>query len=360
MLQRVMQYEDGIEVRVHEVQTQFMTFGTKSGKGEAKSGAYLFIPDTKEARPLKYSQPMIRVTKGSLVSKFEVVLSQPLAMTHRVVVVHGERHFKIENTFHLVKGVLSNKELLMRFETDIKNENTFYTDLNGFQMIKRKRYNKIPLQGNVYPVPALLYIEDTSSRMNIICGQPLGGSSLKPGSVDIFMDRKLLQDDNRGLNQGVTDNRKTTEVFKVLFEQKPREELKPTLAVNRESQKLLYQPFVLMTSRELNQINPSKLSLIAKQLPCDVHLLNLRSRESLTQFHLTLHRMAIGCDSICKNGGDPVRLDQLLKPEVAAKLDPEVAQTSLSYMYNLKNITIHSDVYIEDNDFVVVALKSKK
>ncbi|KAI1290183.1 Alpha-mannosidase 2 [Halotydeus destructor] len=359
MLQRVMQYEGGIQFGVHEVRTQFMAFGTKSGKGKVKSGAYLFMPDTSEAKPLKYSEPVIRVTRGSLVSRLEVVLRQPLAMTHQVTLVHGEKHFKIENTFHLAKGALSNKELLMRFDTDIRNNNTFYTDLNGFQMTKRKRYAKIPVQGNVYPVPTLLYIEDTSVRLNIISGQPLGGSSLKAGSVDIFMDRKLLKDDSLGLGQGVTDNRKTTEVFKVLFEQKPREELKPTLAVNRESQKLLYPPFVMMTSRELNQINQRKLSLLAEQLPCDVHLLNLRSRESLTQFHLTLHRMAIGCDSICNNGGDPVRLDQLFLPDVVAELDPEIAQTSLSYMHNLKNITIHSDVYIEDNDFVVLALKAK-
>ena len=51
-----------------------------------------------------------------------------------------------------------NSEIAMRLTTDLKSGDHFYTDLNGFQMIKRKRMEKIPLQANYYPIPSMAYI----------------------------------------------------------------------------------------------------------------------------------------------------------------------------------------------------------
>ena len=102
---------------------------------------------------------------------------------------------------------MDNKEMIMRINTDLQSEDTFFSDLNGFQMIKRKRYAKLPLQANYYPIPSMAYIQDDKSRMTLISRTPLGGSSLQSGQLEIMMDRRLMQDDNRGLFQGVTDNR---------------------------------------------------------------------------------------------------------------------------------------------------------
>ena len=60
-------------------------------------------------------------------------------------------------------------------------------------MIKRKRYDKLPLQANFYPVASMAYIQDKSSRLSLITGQPLGGSSAASGSLEIMLDRRLMQ-----------------------------------------------------------------------------------------------------------------------------------------------------------------------
>jgi len=90
----------------------------------------------------------------------------------------------------------------MRFASEIESGDTFYTDLNAFQMIeRRRRFDKLPLQAQFYPMAGMAHIEDTGVRLSLVSGQPLGASSLQAGRLEVMQDRRLSQDDNRGLNQ---------------------------------------------------------------------------------------------------------------------------------------------------------------
>lgn len=84
--------------------------------------------------------------------------------------------------------------------------------------VKREIFKKIPLQGNYYPIATGMFIEDDSLRLSIFTASPLGGSSLKSGEMEIMQDRRLMQDDERGLGQGVTDNRAVLNIFKLVLE----------------------------------------------------------------------------------------------------------------------------------------------
>lgn len=45
-------------------------------------------------------------------------------------------------------------------------------------------------------------------------------SALPPGQLEVIMDRRLMQDDNRGLGQGLKDNKKTANRFRLLLERR--------------------------------------------------------------------------------------------------------------------------------------------
>nr|AIA95830.1 CAZy families GH38 protein [uncultured bacterium] len=91
---------------------------------------------------------------------------------------------EIQNTVDIQKT--NNFEIVMRLSTNINNTDEFFTDSNGyqvyhiitlmtrdylslyyykFQVIRRKRFKKLPLQANFYPMPTKAYIEDKTTRL---------------------------------------------------------------------------------------------------------------------------------------------------------------------------------------------------
>ena len=51
-------------------------------------------------------------------------------------------------------------------------------------MMRRKTYEKLPIQGNVYPMGSMAYIEDDSIRLTILSRQPSGIACLKSGKFN--------------------------------------------------------------------------------------------------------------------------------------------------------------------------------
>lgn len=161
------------------IHLEFLKYGAL--RGAERSGAYLFLPDG-IAVPLKYAgSSTVMVTTGNLESS--VATGLPFVI-HENIFRSGEKALEIRNQVDI--GDMSNTEIIMRMSTGIENKDIFYTDLNGFVFIKRKRFTKLPIQANYYPIPAGLYIEDESTRLTLLTAQPLGGASLASGEVISF------------------------------------------------------------------------------------------------------------------------------------------------------------------------------
>nr|AAW27826.1 SJCHGC06726 protein [Schistosoma japonicum] len=101
----------------------------------------------------------------------------------------------------------------MTIQTDLINKDrAFYTDSNCFQFIRRQYHDKIPLQGNVYPIACGAYLEqemdsflnnDNSQtkqfqRLNLFTSYPTGVVSPEIGQINVWIDRRSSRDDLRG------------------------------------------------------------------------------------------------------------------------------------------------------------------
>lgn len=193
------------------IHLEFLKYGAR--RGAERSGAYLFLPDG-IATPFKRAvSSTVLLTKGPLESS--VAAGFPFAI-HENILRANENAIEIRNLVDIADT--SNTEVVMRMATGIDSKDIFYTDLNGLQIIKRQRFGKLPIQANYYPIPSGMYIEDDKLRLTLLTAQPLGGSSLKSGEIEIMQDRRLDQDDNRGVGQGVQDNEPVLNIFKLTLE----------------------------------------------------------------------------------------------------------------------------------------------
>ncbi|CAG9535948.1 unnamed protein product [Cercopithifilaria johnstoni] len=338
------------------VKTSFVWYGTRPKsplplKGtDNPPGAYLFLPNG-PAKPVKIKQSFIAV-QGIIMQKVLLANDGNMTFTHVVKIPLLSPSIEIENTFHLDN--VQNVELAMRLEAGIDNGDEFFTDLNGYQMVKRRRFKQLPLHAHFFPMPSSAFIEDETLRMTLLSAQPSGVANLASGQMDIMLDRRLNQDDGRGLFSGVTDNRKTISSFRLLFEVPSR-----NVPVNTKASvtayhsphtygrmlSLLYPPVVLLTSLSEGYANNYKLMNTA--FSCDnMHLITLRTLAAPTiygarsvhihtprnSYGLILHRFGVDCrftTELLETCNATLNVKRLFM-----KAPSRVTETSLTMLYD--------------------------
>uniref|UniRef100_A0A7N9AMD7 mannosyl-oligosaccharide 1,3-1,6-alpha-mannosidase n=1 Tax=Mastacembelus armatus TaxID=205130 RepID=A0A7N9AMD7_9TELE len=271
----------------------------------------------------------------------------------------------------------TNKELAMRLVTDIQSGDVFYTDLNGFQMQPRRHYLKLPLQANFYPMSSQAYIQDSHHRLTLHTAQSLGVSSLESGQLEVIMDRRLMQDDNRGLGQGLKDNKKTANRFRLLLESRsignkmmdsPTISF-PSILSHMTNALLNHEVLALPVLPKRRGIPPLQTFAPLKSIfPCDFHLLNLRSIQTQQQdphspspyTALILHRLALDCGLETQNLGFncTTTQGQLSVSGLFKNLDLQLLQPmSLTLMHSSTPLANDSTISLDPMEISTFKLK---
>jgi alpha-mannosidase II len=315
LLKHLQNERDGIEISLKEDIAFYSSFG---------SGAYLFKP-VGEAKSIVDPGGSMVVTIGTLMQ--EVVTmpktswnpSPPHRTARLYTVSDSVQAFMAEMEYHveLLGYDYNDKELIVRFKTDLDTKNTFFSDLNGYQTIARHYQGKIPLQGNYYPMPSLAFLQGSEGRrFSLHSRQAVSVTSLGSGTIEVMLDRRLTRDDERGLGQGVLDNRPMDVMFHILLETNitsvpsivastPRV---PSLLSHRVSAQLNY-PTHSFFGRIENSSNVQRAPLqkkfapLAADFPCDLHIVSFKAVEysEKAEYALTLHRRGWD-DSFCRRG----------------------------------------------------------
>jgi lysosomal alpha-mannosidase len=71
------------------------------------------------------------------------------------------------------------KEIILRYDTNIASQATFFTDANGREVLQRVRdyrptWNYTvnePVSGNYYPVNSRIYIKDSTRQLTVLTGK---------------------------------------------------------------------------------------------------------------------------------------------------------------------------------------------
>lgn len=108
------------------------------------------------------------------------------------------------------------KEVVVRYDSNVKSEGAWYTDSNGKEMVQRV-YNKRgpsypmpykisePVAGNYYPVNAMMSLDDGEVELAILTDVSQAGASLSDGSLEFMVHRRIQQDDSRGVQEPLNE-----------------------------------------------------------------------------------------------------------------------------------------------------------
>nr|KAF6278922.1 mannosidase alpha class 2A member 2 [Myotis myotis] len=184
-----------------------------------------------------------------------------------------------------------------------------------------------------------------------------------------------MQDDNRGLGQGLKDNKRTRNHFRLLWERRTlgsevsdgHSTSYPSLLSHLTSV-YLNAPVLALPVAKRQPPAPGLRSFhpLASSLPCDFHLLNLRTLQAedetlpSAEAALILHRKGFDCGLEAKNLGfncttsqGKVALGSLFRDLDVGFLQP----TSLTLLYPLASPSNSTDVSLEPMEVATFRLR---
>ena len=102
------------------------------------------------------------------------------------------------------------RELVVRFETDMKTEGKFYTENNGLEFRERQynaSFDPDTVALNYYPMVARAFINDSDARLAFVSDRTHGTTSIQEGHFEIMLHRRCAADDGKGVGEVSTFKR---------------------------------------------------------------------------------------------------------------------------------------------------------
>ena len=321
-----------------------------------QSGAYLFAPAGPAEDYKDTQQILLKVFSGPLFTEVHLVRS---FVTHWARIVHCDCLLAtaIELNTIVDLNAIDDKELILRLNSDVQSGNTFYTDQNGFHMMKRRRFSTFPIEANYYPATAAVFIEDSELRLSLLLLQPSGVSSQTEGSLELMLDRKLQYDDNRGLGEGVLDNKRVYFRHYLLLESveeksSPTSDAMPmpTLLAHALIHRLRNQPVLMLSPPTASHGQP--LMLLRESFSCDTVLVNFRALIRTKVSALILHRVGYSAGYSFSKSSDllecSVEFQSLSLPSVFRDIKfPYIVEKTLSLMHRIRRLDQNATLYLQ-------------
>ncbi|XP_063374089.1 alpha-mannosidase 2-like [Cydia amplana] len=297
----------------------------------AFTGSYvnsgMFLLNTNTTKPIRDILKPYRTTKifmiltGQLITEFTSVYGQLLHHTVKLFNVLNSplsSAILIESKVDLdISPNNRDVELFMSVQTDIYNGNPpeIYIDNNGFQYTPRTINVTRRIESNVYPITTLSYIQDRKQRLTVITDHAQGVTAMQEGQIVVMLDRRVLFDDGRGVNEGLADRGATYQRHYILLENfsqtskyYPVPHLKsvqlPSFKANYLSNTFNYDIDIFIIDKNVTgYCLYAIIPLIKATYPCDVFLLSYRTfldgmtskRSSKNVGLMILHRQSFTC-----------------------------------------------------------------
>ncbi|CAK1554769.1 unnamed protein product [Leptosia nina] len=300
---------------------------------DINAGIYLFSTSAQRFQDIlkEYradsKRKMLIIVSGNVVTEYTSIYGNLLKHTVRIC---NEMNnplagvVRIESNLNFgVAPKNRDLEMFMTIQTCIENGKSpiLYLDNNGFRVTSRKLNISRKVEANMYPMTSMAFIQDDKTRLTIITDRAQGVTALQEGQILIMLDRRILFNDKRGVNEGLSDNSPYNHIHYMLLENFAKEDISfdktlneqivlPSLLANRIANSLLFPLDIFFVDK--NYIDMPYyvfLPLIRGSFPCDVCVLSFRMilrkglgfKNVLDTAIITLHRKSFTCKFFVHN-----------------------------------------------------------
>ena len=251
------------------------------------SGAYIFRPNISASYAVAPAPASFDVVTGPLVTELRTTYAPWAAVTWRLYA--NASYVEVESTIGPVPiGDWWGKEVVLRLNSSLASNTSFVTDANGRELYPRTTGTlqwggtpDEPYAGNYYPVNTLIALGDATATLSLVTDRSQGGSSLAPGSLEVMLHRRLLDDDARGVGEPLNETDPATGLGLIVRSTHRLQLERPTAAPaprRAAAQSLLFTPQALLAPLSappatfLAAATPAWTALTAP-LPPNAHLL---------------------------------------------------------------------------------------
>lgn len=192
-----------VDGATHNLAQNFVFYRGNVGNNQIfanrSSGAYIFRPDPETIPEIVGTDVPVEVVRGDLFDEAHQVFNEYISQVVRVHKTGTFSQHVVE--FEWLVGPIPiddgfGKEIISRFYSDIKSGQSFYTDANGREILKRTidfretfdLDNEEKESGNYYPINSNIAIEDEDLRMAVLPDRAQGGSSLSEGAIELMVN----------------------------------------------------------------------------------------------------------------------------------------------------------------------------
>ncbi|XP_037084012.1 lysosomal alpha-mannosidase-like [Pollicipes pollicipes] len=202
------------DIQINQTFMWYEGYGNASGskweRPQRPTGAYIFNPKG-EAQAIEAKS--VVTLDGALVKEYRHTFD--MDWVSQVTRLYKDEPFaEVEwmvGPIPIEDGVA--KEVISRFSSAVNSTDTFYTDSNGRQMMKRRRNHRDtwtlnvtePVAGNYFPVNSRIFIKDADSQLTVLTDRSQGGSSLASGQLELMLHRRTVQDDAFGVGEPLNE-----------------------------------------------------------------------------------------------------------------------------------------------------------
>ena len=178
-------------------------------------GAYVF--NTNEQYPIKFEIDK----KNSFYKLGKISNNILLRIENSILLINFYKNPFFIQTISILDNIKnfinSSKNFVILLESNINNENEFYTDNSGLKMVKRILKENSPVNENFFPINKAISIKSKNDkkRISIFNDRPEGGTSLKNGSLILMLNRWSSSDDNKGLNERLNEPQSSNNDFEI-------------------------------------------------------------------------------------------------------------------------------------------------